>query len=212
MKEDAIKLLNEVKDYQKTKEEIHFQVAIDLLRPLMKAMVKDDKPKWWDDLHQEMTFGIWKVIDTFKFEGNDDEKNSGRLLLAIRKAAESKRLNFLKSKYVRDTESYLSLDQIIEKQMGYDNDDNDDEQDVSNDSDGDLLIQTSEFDSESNLFEEAIISLSDKERIFLNEIMKVNFNLSEYARRKGVSRQSIAKKFSCIKEKLKKFILQGCQI
>ena len=212
MKEDAIKLLNEVKDYQKTKEEIHFQVAIDLLRPLMKAMVKDDKPKWWDDLHQEMTFGIWKVIDTFKFEGNDDEKNSGRLLLAIRKAAESKRLNFLKSKYVRDTESYLSLDQIIEKQMGYDNDDNDDEQDVSNDSDEDLLIQTSEFDSESNLFEEAIISLSDKERIFLNEIMKVNFNLSEYARRKGVSRQSIAKKFSCIKEKLKKFILQGCQI
>lgn len=206
MKEDAIKLLNEVKDYQKTKEEIHFQVAIDLLRPLMKAMVKDDKPKWWDDLHQEMTFGIWKVIDTFKFEGNDDEKNSGRLLLAIRKAAESKRLNFLKSKYVRDTESYLSLDQIIEKQMGYDNDDNDDEQDVSNDSDEDLLIQTSEFDSESNLFEEAIISLSDKERIFLNEIMKVNFNLSEYARRKGVSRQSIAKKFSCIKEKLKKFI------
>lgn len=212
MKEDAIKLLNEVKDYQKTKEEIHFQVAIDLLRPLMKAMVKDDKPKWWDDLHQEMTFGIWKVIDTFKFEGNDDEKNSGRLLLAIRKAAESKRLNFLKSKYVRDTESYLSLDQIIEKQMGYDNDDNDDEQDVSNDSDEDLLIQTSEFDSESNLFEEAIISLSDKERIFLNEIMKVNFNLSEYARRKGVSRQSIAKKFFCIKEKLKKFILQGCQI
>lgn len=206
MKEDAIKLLNEVKDYQKTKEEIHFQVAIDLLRPLMKAMVKDDKPKWWDDLHQEMTFGIWKVIDTFKFEGNDDEKNSGRLLLAIRKAAESKRLNFLKSKYVRDTESYLSLDQIIEKQMGYDNDDNDDEQDVSNDSDEDLLIQTSEFDSESNLFEEAIISLSDKERIFLNELMKVNFNLSEYARRKRISRQAAAKRLSGIKEKLKKFI------
>ena len=58
MKEDTIKLLNAVKDYQRTKEEIRFQIALNLLRPLMKSMVKDVKSRWWEDLQQEMTYGV----------------------------------------------------------------------------------------------------------------------------------------------------------
>ena len=50
MKEDAIKLLNAVKDYQRTKEEFRLQFSFDLLRPLMKSMVKDVKSRWWEDL------------------------------------------------------------------------------------------------------------------------------------------------------------------
>ena len=191
MKEDAIKLLNAVKDYQRTKEEVRFQIALNLLRPLMKSMVKDVNSRWWEDLQQEMTYGVWKVISAFKIDGNDDEKDSKRLLSAIKKAAESRMLNFLKSKYVRETESYLSLDQMAEKQRD-DDDDCDDEKEES--------------DSKSSRFEEAIASLSNRDQIFLNELSKVYFNLSEYARRRGISRQAVAKRLSRIKEKLKKFI------
>lgn len=206
MKEDAIKLLNAVKDYQRTKEEVRFQIALNLLRPLMKSMVKDVKSRWWEDLQQEMTYGVWKVISAFKIDGNDDEKDSKRLLSAIKKAAESRKLNFLKSKYVRETESYLSLDQMAEKQRDEDDSDSDEEQKEKKDSDVELPIQVSEPDSESSRFEEAIASLSNRDQIFLNELSKVYFNLSEYARRRGISRQAAAKRLSGIKEKLKKFI------
>lgn len=209
MKEDAIKLLNAVKDYQRTKEEIRFQIALNLLRPLMKSMVKDVKSRWWEDLQQEMTYGVWKVISAFKIDGNDDEKDSKRLLSAIKKAAESRKINFLKSKYVRETESYLSLDQMVEKQRDEDDSDSDEEQKEKKeqkDSDVELPIQVSEPDSESSRFEDAIASLSDKDKAFLNALQKVGFNLSEYARRKGISRQAAAKRLSGIKEKLKKFI------
>lgn len=204
MKEDAIKLLNAVKDYQRTKEEIRFQIALNLLRPLMKSMVKDVKSRWWEDLQQEMTYGVWKVISAFKIDGNDDEKDSKRLLSAIKKAAESRKINFLKSKYVKETESYLSLDQMAEKQRD-DDDDCDDEKEESEDPSEELL-QVSESDSKSNRFEDAIASLPDKDKAFLNALQKVGFNLSEYARRKGISRQAAAKRLSGIKEKLKKFI------
>lgn len=209
MKEDAIKLLNAVKDYQRTKEEVRFQIALNLLRPLMKSMVKDVNSRWWEDLQQEMTYGVWKVISAFKIDGNDDEKDSKRLLSAIKKAAESRKLNFLKSKYVRETESYLSLDQMAEKQRDEDDSDSDEEQKEKKeqkDSDVELPIQVSEPDSESSRFEEAIASLSNRDQIFLNELSKVYFNLSEYARRRGISRQAVAKRLSRIKEKLKKFI------
>lgn len=209
MKEDAIKLLNAVKDYQRTKEEVRFQIALNLLRPLMKSMVKDVNSRWWEDLQQEMTYGVWKVISAFKIDGNDDEKDSKRLLSAIKKAAESRKLNFLKSKYVRETESYLSLDQMAEKQRDEDDSDSDEEQKEKKeqkDSDVELPIQVSESDSESSRFEEAIASLSNRDQIFLNELSKVYFNLSEYARRRGISRQAVAKRLSRIKEKLKKFI------
>lgn len=204
MKEDAIKLLNAVKDYQRTKEEVRFQIALNLLRPLMKSMVKDVNSRWWEDLQQEMTYGVWKVISAFKIDGNDDEKDSKRLLSAIKKAAESRKLNFLKSKYVRETESYLSLDQMAEKQRD-DDDDCDDEKEELEDPSEELL-QVSESDSKSSRFEEAIASLSNRDQIFLNELSKVYFNLSEYARRRGISRQAVAKRLSRIKEKLKKFI------
>ena len=209
MKEDAIKLLNAVKDYQRTKEEVRFQIALNLLRPLMKSMVKDVNSRWWEDLQQEMTYGVWKVISAFKIDGNDDEKDSKRLLSAIKKAAESRKLNFLKSKYVRETESYLSLDQMAEKQRDEDDSDSDEEQKEKKeqkDSDVELPIQVSESDSKSSRFEEAIASLSNRDQIFLNELSKVYFNLSEYARRRGISRQAVAKRLSRIKEKLKKFI------
>lgn len=209
MKEDAIKLLNAVKDYQRTKEEVRFQIALNLLRPLMKSMVKDVNSRWWEDLQQEMTYGVWKVISAFKIDGNDDEKDSKRLLSAIKKAAESRKLNFLKSKYVRETESYLSLDQMAEKQRDDDDSDSDEEQKEKKeqkDSDVELPIQVSEPDSESSRFEDAIASLSNRDQIFLNELSKVYFNLSEYARRRGISRQAVAKRLSRIKEKLKKFI------
>lgn len=209
MKEDAIKLLNAVKDYQRTKEEVRFQIALNLLRPLMKSMVKDVNSRWWEDLQQEMTYGVWKVISAFKIDGNDDEKDSKRLLSAIKKAAESRKLNFLKSKYVRETESYLSLDQMAEKQRDEDDSDSDEEQKEKKeqkDSDVELPIQVSEPDSESSRFEDAIASLSNRDQIFLNELSKVYFNLSEYARRRGISRQAVAKRLSRIKEKLKKFI------
>lgn len=206
MKEDAIKLLNAVKDYQRTKEEVRFQIALNLLRPLMKSMVKNVKSRWWEDLQQEMTYGVWKVISAFKIDGSDDEKDSRRLLSAIKKAAESRKLNFLKSKYVRETESYLSLDQMAEKQRDEDDSDSDEEQKEKKDSDVELPIQVSEPDSESSRFEDAIASLSDKDKAFLNALQKVGFNLSEYARRKGISRQAVAKRLSGIKEKLKKFI------
>ncbi len=209
MKEDAIKLLNAVKDYQRTKEEVRFQIALNLLRSLMKSMVKDVNSRWWEDLQQEMTYGVWKVISAFKIDGNDDEKDSKRLLSAIKKAAESRKLNFLKSKYVRETESYLSLDQMAEKQRDEDDSDSDEEQKEKKeqkDSDVELPIQVSEPDSESSRFEEAIASLSNRDQIFLNELSKVYFNLSEYARRRGISRQAVAKRLSRIKEKLKKFI------
>lgn len=209
MKEDAIKLLNAVKDYQRMKEEVRFQIALNLLRPLMKSMVKDVNSRWWEDLQQEMTYGVWKVISAFKIDGNDDEKDSKRLLSAIKKAAESRKLNFLKSKYVRETESYLSLDQMAEKQRDEDDSDSDEEQKEKKeqkDSDVELPIQVSEPDSESSRFEEAIASLSNRDQIFLNELSKVYFNLSEYARRRGISRQAVAKRLSRIKEKLKKFI------
>lgn len=204
MKEDAIKLLNAVKDYQRTKEEFQLQFALDLLRPLMKSMVKEVKPRWWEDLQQEMTYGVWKVITAFKIDGSDDEKDSRRLLSAIKKAAESRKINFLKSKYVKETESYLSLDQMAEKQRD-DDDDCDDEKEESEDPSEELL-QVSESDSESSRFEDAIASLPDKDKAFLNALQKVGFNLSEYARRKGISRQAAAKRLSGIKEKLKKFI------
>lgn len=173
MKEDAIKLLNAVKDYQRTKEEVRFQIALNLLRPLMKSMVKDVKSRWWEDLQQEMTYGVWKVISAFKIDGNDDEKDSKRLLSAIKKAAESRKLNFLKSKYVRETESYLSLDQMAEKQRDEDDSDSDEEQKEKKeqkDSDVELPIQVSEPDSESSRFEEAIASLPDKDKVFLNAL------------------------------------------
>lgn len=173
MKEDAIKLLNAVKDYQRTKEEVRFQIALNLLRPLMKSMVKDVKSRWWEDLQQEMTYGVWKVISAFKIDGNDDEKDSKRLLSAIKKAAESRKLNFLKSKYVRETESYLSLDQMAEKQRDEDDSDSDEEQKEKKeqkDSDVELPIQVSEPDSESSRFEDAIASLSDKDKAFLNAL------------------------------------------
>lgn len=206
MKEDAIKLLNAVKDYQRTKEEVRFQIALDLLRPLMKSMVKEVKPRWWEDLQQEMTYGVWKVITAFKIDGSDDEKDSRRLLSAIKKAAESRKINFLKSKYVKETESYLSLDQMAEKQRDEDDSDSDEEQKEKKDSDVELPIQVSEPDSESSRFEDAIASLPDKDKAFLNALQKVGFNLSEYARRKGISRQAVAKRISGIKGKLKKFI------
>lgn len=206
MKKDAIKLLNAVKDYQRTKEEVRFQIALNLLRPLMKSMVKDVKSRWWEDLQQEMTYGVWKVITAFKIDGSDDEKDSRRLLSAIKKAAESRKINFLKSKYVKETESYLSLDQMAEKQRDEDDSDSDEEQKEKKDSDVELPIQVSEPDSESSRFEDAIASLPDKDKAFLNVLQKVGFNLSEYARRKGISRQAAAKRLSGIKEKLKKFI------
>ena len=209
MKEDAIKLLNAVKDYQRTKEEVRFQIALNLLRPLIKSMVKDVNSRWWEDLQQEMTYGVWKVISAFKIDGNDDEKDSKRLLSAIKKAAESRKINFLKSKYVRETESYLSLDQMVEKQRDEDDSNSDEEQKEKKeqkDSDVELPIQVSEPDSESSRFEDAIASLSNRDQIFLNELSKVYFNLSEYARRRGISRQAVAKRLSRIKEKLKKFI------
>lgn len=206
MKEDAIKLLNAVKDYQRTKEEFQLQFALDLLRPLMKSMVKEVKPRWWEDLQQEMTYGVWKVITAFKIDGSDDEKDSRRLLSAIKKAAESRKINFLKSKYVKETESYLSLDQMAEKQRDEDDSDSDEEQKEKKDSDVELLIQVSEPDSESSRFEDAIASFPDKDKAFLNVLQKVGFNLSEYARRKEISRQAAAKRLSGIKEKLKKFI------
>lgn len=205
MKEDAIKLLNAVKDYQRTKEEVRFQIALNLLRPLMKSMVKDVKSRWWEDLQQEMTYGVWKVISAFKIDGNDDEKDSKRLLSAIKKAAESRKLNFLKSKYVRETESYLSLDQMTEKQRE-DDEEADDGKEESEDFSEELLLQVTESDSDSSRFEEAIASLSNRDQIFLNELSKVYFNLSEYARRRGISRQAVAKRLFRIKEKLKKFI------
>lgn len=204
MKEDAIKLLNAVKDYQRTKEEIRFQIALNLLRPLMKSMVKDVKSRWWEDLQQEMTYGVWKVISAFKIDGNDDEKDSKRLLSAIKKAAESRKLNFLKSKYVREAESYLSLDQMAEKQRDNDDDCDDEKEELEDPSEE--ILQVSESDSKSSRFEDAIASLSDKDKAFLNALQKVGFNLSEYARRKGISRQAVAKRLSGIKEKLKKFI------
>ena len=206
MKEDAIKLLNAVKDYQRTKEEFQLQFALDLLKPLMKSMVKEVKPRWWEDLQQEMTYGVWKVITAFKIDGSDDEKDSRRLLSAIKKAAESRKINFLKSKYVKETESYLSLDQMAEKQRDEDDSDSDEEQKKKKDSDVELPIQVSEPDSESSCFEDAIASLPDKDKAFLNALQKVGFNLSEYARRKGISRQAVAKRISGIKGKLKKFI------
>lgn len=168
IKEDAIKLLNAVKDYQRTKDEFRLQFAFDLLRPLMKSMVKDVKPRWWEDLQQEMTYGVWKVISAFKIDGNDDEKDSRRLLSAIKKAAESRKINFLKSKYAKETESYLSLDQMTEKQRD-DDDDCDDEKEESEDPSEELL-QVSESDSESSRFEDAIASLSDKDKAFLNAL------------------------------------------
>lgn len=204
MKEDAIKLLNAVKDYQRTKEEIRFQIALNLLRPLMKSMVKDVKSRWWEDLQQEMTYGVWKVISAFKIDGNDDEKDSKRLLSAIKKAAESRKLNFLKSKYVRETESYLSLDQLAEKQRDEDDDCDDEKEELEDPSEE--ILQVSESDSKSSRFEDAIASLSDKDKAFLNVLQKVGFNLSEYARRKGISRQAVAKRISGIKKKLRKFI------
>lgn len=204
MKEDAIKLLNAVKDYQRTKEEIRFQIALNLLRSLMKSMVKDVKSRWWEDLQQEMTYGVWKVISAFKIDGNDDEKDSKRLLSAIKKAAESRKLNFLKSKYVRETESYLSLDQLAEKQRDEDDDCDDEKEELEDPSEE--ILQVSESDSESSRFEDAIASLSDKDKAFLNALQKVGFNLSEYARRKGISRQAVAKRISGIKKKLRKFI------
>ena len=124
-----------------------------------------------------MTYGVWKVISAFKIDGNDDEKDSKRLLSAIKKAAESRKLNFLKSKYVRETESYLSLDQMAEKQRD-DDDDCDDEKEESEDPSEELL-QVSESDSKSSRFEEAIASLSNRDQIFLNELSKVYFNLSD---------------------------------
>lgn len=205
MKEDAIKLLNAVKDYQRTKEEFRLQFAFDLLRPLMKSMVKDVKSRWWEDLQQEMTYGVWKVISAFKIDGNDDEKDSRRLLSAIKKAAESRKINFLKSKYVKETESYLSLDQMTEKQRE-DDEEADDGKEESEDFSEELLLQVTESDSDSSRFEEAIASLSNRDQIFLNELSKVYFNLSEYARRRGISRQAVAKRLFRIKEKLKKFI------
>lgn len=205
MKEDAIKLLNAVKDYQRTKEEFRLQFAFDLLRPLMKSMVKDVKSRWWEDLQQEMTYGVWKVISAFKIDGNDDEKDSRRLLSAIKKAAESRKINFLKSKYVKETESYLSLDQMTEKQRE-DDEEADDGKEESEDFSEELLLQVTESDSDSSRFEEAIASLPHKDQVFLDELSKVDFNLSEYARRRGISRQAVEKRLSGIKEKLKKFI------
>ena len=98
---------------------------------------------------------------------------------------------------------------MAEKQRDEDDSDSDEEQKEKKeqkDSDVELPIQVSEPDSESSRFEEAIASLSNRDQIFLNELSKVYFNLSEYARRRGISRQAVAKRLSRIKEKLKKFI------
>ena len=93
---------------------------------------------------------------------------------------------------------------MAEKQRD-DDDDCDDEKEESEDPSEELL-QVSKSDSKSSRFEEAIASLSNRDQIFLNELSKVYFNLSEYARRRGISRQAVAKRLSRIKEKLKKFI------
>ena len=93
---------------------------------------------------------------------------------------------------------------MAEKQRD-DDDDCDDEKEESEDP-SEELFQVSESDSKSSRFEEAIASLSNRDQIFLNELSKVYFNLSEYARRRGISRQAVAKRLSRIKEKLKKFI------
>ncbi len=93
---------------------------------------------------------------------------------------------------------------MAEKQRD-DDDDCDDEKEESEDPSEELL-QVSESDSKNSRFEEAIASLSNRDQIFLNELSKVYFNLSEYARRRGISRQAVAKRLSRIKEKLKKFI------
>lgn len=93
---------------------------------------------------------------------------------------------------------------MAEKQRD-DDDDCDDKKEESEDPSEEIL-QVSESDSKSSQFEEAIASLSNRDQIFLNELSKVYFNLSEYARRRGISRQAVAKRLSGIKEKLKKFI------
>ena len=98
---------------------------------------------------------------------------------------------------------------MAEKQRDEDDSDSDEEQKEKKeqkDSDVELPIQVSEPDSESSRFEDAIASLPDKDKVFLNALQKVGFNLSEYARRKGISRQAVAKRISGIKKKLRKFI------
>lgn len=202
MKKDAIRLLNAVKDYQSTGDESRFEETLELLMPLMSSLTKGDSPRWREDLIQEMSLGIWKAVRSFRVNGKDEEADAAMLLVAVRKAAASRRINFLKSRYVRETESSLSLElQVAENAEATENQ-------MALGNSGNLSYEAG---VKAVSLEKAVSFLSERDRSFLKGLLDIGGNLSEYARRAGTSRQAAAKKLARIKKRVKKIIAEGCQ-
>ena len=203
MKKDAIRLLNAVKDYQMTNEEIHLQTVLDLIRPLMKSKTRKYHQRWWPDLESVIAHGVWKTVSGFKFIEDNDEINASRLLAAIGKAMDSRITDFVRSKYFRETNSYISLEEMQKKHS--------DEEGKPRDIADLFPERLSVTDDHDDTFMSAIGLLPENDRRFIEGYLACDCNASEYARKRGISRQAIQKRLLKIRKNLKEFQNQGCQ-